>query len=269
MRTAKHFAVRPGQHLRLKDVDPDCTDGIRGRDRAELLLQDNIKRLNDLQYRLYAEHRQSLLIILQGMDASGKDGTIRHVMSGLNPQGCNVCPFKAPSPEELSHDYLWRIHRALPARGHIGIFNRSHYEDVLAVRVHNLAPVSVWSRRYEQINRFEKMLVEEGTTILKFFLHISSDEQKRRLQDRLADPSKNWKFTMSDIDDRSLWKDYQEAYVDVLRRCSTPWAQWYVIPANHKWFRNVTVSTIICDTLKAMDPRIPRPKMDLRRIRIT
>jgi PPK2 family polyphosphate:nucleotide phosphotransferase len=269
MHAAKCFIVRPGKHFKLKDVDPDDTDGVRGKDKAEALVKDNIKLLSDLQYRLYAEHRQSLLIVLQGMDAAGKDGTIRHVMSGLNPQGCNVIPFKTPSAEELSHDYLWRIHRVLPAKGHIGIFNRSHYEDVLAVRVHNLAPKSVWSKRYDQINQFEKMLVEEGTTILKFFLHISSDEQKTRLQDRLIDPSKNWKFTTSDVEERKHWNSYQQAYEDVIRHCSTPWAPWHVIPANYKWFRNVTISTIICDTLKAMDPRIPAPLTDLRRIRIS
>jgi PPK2 family polyphosphate:nucleotide phosphotransferase len=268
MGAAKRFEIKPGKHFRLKDVDPDDTNGISDKDKAESLVKTNIKRLADFQYRLYAENRQSLLIILQGMDAAGKDGVIRHVMTGLNPQGCSVTSFKAPSQEELAHDFLWRINRATPAKGQIGIFNRSQYEDVLVVRVHNLAPKSVWSRRYDQINEFEKMLTEEGTTILKFFLYISKDEQRKRLRERLRDPAKNWKLTMSDAEERKRWKAYLDAYEDVLCRCSTSWAPWHVIPANHKWFRNLAVSTIICDALKAMDPRIPSPRADLRRIRI-
>ena len=273
----QQFVVEPGTTVNLKHFVTDGTDTDAAKElgkdvikqRAAEILAESHKQLEAAQELLYASDTHSVLLIFQAMDAAGKDGTIRHVMSGLNPQGCNVIPFKVPSAEELSHDYLWRIHRVLPAKGHIGIFNRSHYEDVLAVRVHNLAPKAVWSKRYDQINQFEKMLVEEGTTILKFFLHISSDEQKTRLQDRLIDPSKNWKFTTSDVEERKHWNSYQQAYEDVIRHCSTTWAPWHVIPANHKWFRNVTISTIICDTLKAMDPRIPAPLTDLRRIRIS
>jgi len=268
MRAAKRFIIKPGTHFRLKDLDPDDTNGIGDKEEALAIVRDNVKRLTDLQYRLYAENRRSLLIVLQGMDAAGKDGTIRHVISGLNPQGCSVTAFKVPSTEELAHDFLWRIHQAVPAKGQIGVFNRSHYEDVLAVRVHNLVPESFWSRRYEQINQFEKMLTEEGTTILKFFLHISRDEQKKRLLERLRDPSKNWKFTMSDVEERKRWNAYQKANEDVLSLCNTRWAPWYAIPADHKWFRDATVSAIIFETLKAMNPSIPPPRVDLRRIRI-
>lgn len=268
MKSSKRFCFEPDKNFQLIDIDPDNTRGIKGKDEAEGSVAANVKLISELQERLYAENRQSLLIVLQGMDAAGKDGTIRHVMTGLNPQGCAVTSFKVPSQEELAHDFLWRIHRATPARGQIGIFNRSHYEDVLAVRVHNLVPEAVWKRRYDQINEFEKNLVKEGTTILKFFLHISKDEQKKRLQERLRDPSTNWKFTMSDLSERKLWSDYQKAYGDMLSQCSTQWAPWHIIPANHKWYRNAAVSTVIRDTLRAMNPQIPSPKVDMRRIRI-
>jgi PPK2 family polyphosphate:nucleotide phosphotransferase len=197
------------------------------------------------------------------MDAGGKDGTIRHVMSGLNPQGCRVSSFKVPTEEELAHDYLWRIHRAVPGKGEIGIFNRSHYGDVLVVRVHNLVPKRVWSKRYDQINAFENILAENGVTIVKFFLHISKDEQKQRLQERLDDSSKHWKVSAADFEERKYWDDYTEAYEDVLSRCSTPWAPWYVIPANRKWFRNLAVAGILVSTLEDMDMRFPKSKLDL------
>jgi PPK2 family polyphosphate:nucleotide phosphotransferase len=197
------------------------------------------------------------------MDAGGKDGTIRHVMSGLNPQGCRVTSFKVPTEEELAHDYLWRIHRAVPAKGEIGIFNRSHYGDVLVVRVHNLVPKRVWSKRFEQINAFERILAETGVTIVKFFLHISKEEQKRRLQDRLDDSSKHWKISPADFEERKYWDDYVKAYEDILARCSTPWAPWYVIPADHKWFRNLAVADVLVRTLKDMRMRFPKSKLDL------
>jgi PPK2 family polyphosphate:nucleotide phosphotransferase len=193
------------------------------------------------------------------MDAGGKDGTIKHVMRGVNPQGCQVTSFKVPTKEELEHDFLWRVHKAVPRRGYIGIFNRSHYEDVLVVRVDNLAPEPVWQQRYEQINHFEKLLADTGTTILKFYLHISKDEQKERFEARLQDPHKNWKFSMEDVEKRQQWDDYTHAFEDALSRCSTPWAPWYVIPANHKWYRNLVISEIIVDTLTRLDMRYPPP----------
>jgi len=203
-----------------------------------------------------------LLLIFQAKDAAGKDGAIRHVMSGVNPQGCQVTSFKVPTEEELDHDYLWRVHKATPRRGFIGIFNRSHYEDVLVVRVHNLVPEAVWQQRYEQINQFEKLLADSGTTILKFFIYISKEEQKERFEARLRDPRKNWKFSMGDVKERGHWDDYMRAFEDVLSRCSTPWAPWHVIPANHKWYRNLAVSQIIIEALEHLDMRFPPPLPD-------
>jgi PPK2 family polyphosphate:nucleotide phosphotransferase len=226
-------------------------------------LEKRRKKLYELQYLLHAAKSQSLLIVLQAMDAGGKDGTIRHVMAGLNPQGCRVTSFKVPTEEELAHDYLWRIHRAVPGKGEIGIFNRSHYGDVLVVRVHNLVPKREWSKRYEQINAFEKILAENGVTIVKFFLHISKDEQKRRLQQRLDDSSKHWKVSPADFEERQYWDDYVKAHEDALTKCSTPWAPWYVIPADHKWFRNLVVADILVSTLQDMDMRFPKSKLDL------
>jgi PPK2 family polyphosphate:nucleotide phosphotransferase len=208
---------------------------------------------------LWAEGKHSLLIVLQAMDAGGKDGTIKHVMRGVNPQGCQVTSFKVPTEEELDHDFLWRIHKATPRRGYIGIFNRSHYEDVLVVRVHNLVPETVWRQRYEQINQFEKLLADTGTTILKFFLYISKEEQKERFEARLRDPAKNWKFSMGDVKERNLWDDYMAAFEEVLSRCSMPWAPWFVIPANRKWYRNLVVSQTIIEALEKLDMRYPPP----------
>jgi PPK2 family polyphosphate:nucleotide phosphotransferase len=208
---------------------------------------------------LWAESKHALLIVLQALDAGGKDGAIRHVFRGVNPQGCQVTSFKVPTEEELDHDFLWRIHKATPRRGYIGIFNRSHYEDVLVVRVRNLAPESVWQQRYEQINQFEKLLAETGTTILKFFLYISKEEQRERFEARLQDPRKNWKFSMGDVEDRGYWGDYMRAYEDALSRCSTPWAPWHIIPANHKWYRNLVVSQIIVEALDKLDMHYPPP----------
>ena len=251
--------VEPGQRAHLARIDPAGTPGARHKSAALAELEKNDAKLFDLQYRLYAEHRRALLIVLQGPDASGKDGTIRHVTRGINPQGCRVTSFKAPSQEELDHDYLWRIVRALPARGEVGIFNRSHYEDVLVVRVHDLVPKSVWSKRYDQINMFEKTLADAGTTIVKFFLSIDRDEQRARFQARYDDPTRRWKFSLGDLAERKLWDDYQAAFDEAISKTSTPWAPWYVIPANKKWFRNLAVSSVLAETMTRMKPRYPEP----------
>ena len=257
-----------GEGIDLSGFDPRQTWGIEEKEAAGERLAENIGRLRELQYTLYAEDRRSLLVVLQGMDSAGKDGAIRHVMSGMNPQGCKVVPFKAPSKEELDHDFLWRIHRAVPPRGEIGIFNRSHYEDVLIVRVHELVPKSVWSKRYEQINRFERNLAENGTTIIKFFLCISKDEQRERLQARLDDPTKNWKFNPGDLDERKKWDDYIAAYEAVLKKCSRRQAPWFVVPADRKWFRNLVISEILCETLEGMKLKMPKPAFDVSGITV-
>jgi PPK2 family polyphosphate:nucleotide phosphotransferase len=254
--------VEPGAGVRLADIDPEGTHG-RSRARAATELQAGLDRLTDLQDRLWAEAKQRILIVLQGIDASGKDGTVRHVMTAFNPMGCTVTSWKAPTPAELAHDYLWRIHQRTPGKGEISIFNRSHYEDVLVVRVHDLVPKSVWSARYDQINAFERLLVDEGTTILKFFLWIDRDEQKRRFQARLDDPDKRWKFRLGDLQERKLWDDYVAAFEEVLARCSTADAPWYVIPSNKKWFRNLAVADIVADTLEDLKPEYPPPPEDL------
>jgi PPK2 family polyphosphate:nucleotide phosphotransferase len=264
----KRHRVEPGQRVRLRNIAADDIGTYTSREDAEKDLARDLERMFELQNRLYAENRRAVLVILQGMDAAGKDGTISHVFRGLNPQGVQVAVFGAPSTEELRHDYLWRIHRAVPRHGNIGIFNRSHYEDVLAVRVRALVPKSIWSRRFEQINEFERMLSETGTTILKFYLHVSKREQRKRLGERLHDPNKNWKFAQSDIDDRALWRDYVDAYEDVLERCSTEWAPWHIVPADHKWYRNLVVARTIVKTLADMAPKIPRPKIDVSKVRL-
>jgi PPK2 family polyphosphate:nucleotide phosphotransferase len=253
------FLIPAGSRVSLADYDPDDTGDYRKKAAAKAALKDNTETLRELQEVMWAEGKHSLLIVLQAMDAGGKDGTIKHVMRGVNPQGCQVTSFKVPTKEELEHDFLWRVHKAVPRRGYIGIFNRSHYEDVLVVRVDNLAPEPVWQQRYEQINHFEKLLADTGTTILKFYLHISKDEQKERFEARLQDPHKNWKFSMEDVEKRQQWDDYTHAFEDALSRCSTPWAPWYVIPANHKWYRNLVISEIIVDTLTRLDMRYPPP----------
>jgi len=265
MNFTKKLGVSPNGKVRLADWDANDTAGLK-KDDAQELLERNIARMAELEYRLYAEAQRSLLVVLQGMDAAGKDGTIRHVMTGLNPQSCRVTAFKVPSAEERGRDFLWRIHKVVPARGEIGIFNRSHYEDVLVVRVHNLVPKEIWSARYEQINQFEQMLAANGTKVLKFFLHIDKDEQRRRLLDRVDDPAKNWKITPADAAERRCWKEYQRAYEDALARCSTKTAPWFVVPANKKWFRNLAVSEIIVEALEEMDPRLPKPSPDLAQI---
>ncbi len=257
--------------IRLKDFDPAETYGFeKGQakgDRDEALMAKTTDRLDELQYTLYAEGKRSVLLVLQGMDTSGKDGTIRHVMSGASPQSCKVTSFKQPTSHELAHDFLWRIHEAVPEKGNIGIFNRSHYEDVLVVRVHKLVPKSVRSERYDEINRFEKYLTENGTTILKFFLHISKDEQKRRIEERIANPNKHWKLSEADLKEREYWNDYTEAYEDAIHNCTTKHAPWYIIPANHKWFRNLAVSKILVETMEKMDPKYPTSELDIARMK--
>lgn len=258
----QQFLVPPDKSVKLSDYDPGYTAGHTSKAETKAEIKRNGKRLQELQEVLWAEGKHALLIILQALDAGGKDGTIKHVMRGVNPQGCQVTSFKVPTEEELAHDYLWRVHKATPRRGYIGIFNRSHYEDVLVVRVHNLVPEAAWQQRYEQINQFEKLLVDTGTTILKFFLYISKDEQKERFEARLRDPRKNWKFSMGDVKERGYWDDYMRAYEDALSRCSTPWAPWYVIPADHKWVRNLAVSHVIIEALEKLDMRFPPPLAD-------
>jgi len=262
----KRLIVKPGSRVHLKDFDPDDTLGC---DKNNELIQKNVDRLLELQQVLYADRRYAPLIVLQAMDAGGKDGTIRHVMSGLNPQGVQVTSFKVPTDEEREHDFLWRIHKAAPRRGDIGIFNRSHYEDVLVVRVHKLVSKSVWSSRYEQINDFENILNENSTRILKFFLHISKDEQLRRFQQRLSDPKRNWKLSLPDFKEREHWDEYVEAYEAALSKCSTKHAPWYIIPANHKWFRNYAISSIVIDSLEGMKLRYPPASIDLSSIQLT
>ncbi len=261
------LAVRPHEKFKLKDFDPEETLGYEKDEEVDALVQKTLARIDELQYTLYAEGQRSLLIILQGMDTAGKDGTIRHVMSAASPQSCKVTSFKQPTSLELAHDFLWRIHEAAPGKGTIGIFNRSQYEDVLVVRVHKLVPKSVWSDRYDEINAFEKYLTENGTTILKFFLHISKDEQKKRIEERIADPTKHWKLSPADLKERQFWDDYTEAYEDAIRKCSTKYAPWFIIPANHKWFRNLAVSRIVLETLESMDPKYPTPKLDIEKMK--
>jgi PPK2 family polyphosphate:nucleotide phosphotransferase len=260
------FLVPSDTRITLTDHDPGYSGDYRSKRETKSDLKRNVERLRELQEVLWAEGKHALLIVLQAMDAGGKDGTIRHVMRGVNPQGCQVTSFKVPTPEELSHDFLWRIHKAVPRRGYIGIFNRSHYEDVLVVRVHDLVPEEAWQQRYDQINEFERLLAATGTTILKFFLYTSREEQKERFEARLRDPHKNWKFSIKDVQEREHWDEYMRAYEDALSRCSTPWAPWYVIPANHKWYRNLVVSRIIVETLEQLDMNYPPPLPDADKI---
>jgi PPK2 family polyphosphate:nucleotide phosphotransferase len=260
--------VRPNKPIRLGDVDPDFDGGYAGKDEARADLEKSLAKLRERQQLLYADSRYSLLVVLQAMDTGGKDGTIRHVLSGLNPVACTVTSFKVPSADDRAHDYLWRIHRSLPARGVIGVFNRSQYEDVLVVRVHNLVPRKVWKERYRQINEFERILSENGVRIVKFYLHISKAEQKRRLKARLADPAKNWKFSEADIAERKRWEDYIGAYEDAINKCSTEWAPWYVVPANVKWARDAMVARVLRETMESMPLAWPKVKKRILKIRI-
>ncbi|MBZ5498187.1 MAG: polyphosphate kinase 2 family protein [Acidobacteriia bacterium] len=268
MKLSAQLVVEPGHKAKLVHRNPNATPGIKNKGAAETALGKNMARLAELQYLLYAESKHAVLIVIQAMDAGGKDGTIRHVMSSLNPQGTHVTPFKVPTAEEATHDFLWRIHKATPRLGEFAIFNRSHYEDVLVVRVHNLVPKSVWSERYDQINAFEKLLAESQVRIFKFFLHISRDEQKARFEKRLDDPTRQWKLSPADFTERDYWDDYIRAYEDALTRCSTPWAPWHVIPANKKWFRNLAVSQILVETLEELNMKFPPPSMDVAKVKL-
>jgi PPK2 family polyphosphate:nucleotide phosphotransferase len=252
--------------FRMADVDADSTPGLKSPKRMRRDFKRDHAALFQLQERMYAEHKRALLLVLQGMDTSGKDGTISHVIGGLNPQGVWITPFKAPTPEERRHSFLWRIRKRLPDKGQVGIFNRSHYEDVLIARVHDLAKPAVIERRYDLINRFERDLVRGGTTVVKVCLHISYDEQRRRLVDRLRDPDKNWKFNVNDVDERAYWDDYMSAYSVAITNCSTEAAPWYVVPANDKDYRNWAVTRILIETLQEMDPQYPHPKLDIPRL---
>jgi PPK2 family polyphosphate:nucleotide phosphotransferase len=263
----KKFRVEPGSRFSLAQLDPSFTGKIADESDVADVLADDARRLRQLQERLWAEHTRAVLIVLQAMDAGGKDGTIAHVFAATNPQGTFVQAFKEPTPQERAHDFLWREHRVAPAHGELTIFNRSYYEAVLVERVRQLVPKKVWSKRYERINDFEKMLLQSGTVVLKFFLHISPDEQLRRFAARLDDPHKQWKISEADYSERTLWDEYMGAYTDLLERCSTHEAPWYVIPANHKWFRNLAVSRILVDTLDEVDPHYPKPTVDLEEIR--
>ncbi|MCA9047193.1 MAG: polyphosphate kinase 2 family protein [Planctomycetaceae bacterium] len=259
--------LTPGSTVQIQDLSTRGRDFHTDRDDAEKEFRRLRDELIDLQPKLYAESQRKLLIVLQAMDAGGKDGTIRHTMKGVNPQGVQVTSFKKPTAEELAHDFLWRIYRAVPARGMIGLFNRSHYEDVLVVRVHDIVPETVWRPRYETINQFERHLTNTGTTILKFFLHISKEEQKKRFQDRLDDSSKHWKFDREDLEKRKYWDAYQAAFEDMLNHCTTEHAPWYVIPADEKWYRNLAIMRVITDTLRKLDPKFPK-SADLSDVRV-
>jgi PPK2 family polyphosphate:nucleotide phosphotransferase len=252
----------------LLSRSPDDHAGLAGKGEARKELARLVGELAILHNRLYAEATRSVLLILQGLDASGKDGTVRSVLTGVNPQGCRIVSFKEPSATELAHDYLWRVHAVTPLRGEIGIFNRSHYEDVVTARVHRLVPKPVWSRRPRHIREFERMLSDEGTTVVKVFLHVSRDEQRTRLQERLDNPEKGWKFRRSDLDDRAQWDEFMDAYNDVIGQTSTKWAPWHVVPADHNWVRNLLVARIVVDTLRRMDPQLPKPDSSLSDIEI-
>lgn len=274
--------ITDGKHFRLKDYDPADTNGLKDKEKAGKHLQRSVEMLSHFQEKLYAQDRWSTLLIFQAMDAAGKDGAIKHVMSGINPQGCSVTSFKAPSHEELDHDYLWRAHKAVPERGKIGIFNRSYYEEVLVVRVHpellktqqlppELMGKDIWEKRYQDINNFEKYLAHNGVLILKFFLHLSKGEQKRRFLERLEMPEKNWKFSMADVQERGYWKDYQKAYEEMIQNTASKHAPWYVIPADNKWFSRLAVASAIIDRLNSLDlefPEVdPEKKKELAQIR--
>lgn len=264
----KRFMLDRAAKVDLSAYDPDDCFGLGDKADAQDRLDKYHARLAELQELLYAENKRSLLIVLQAMDAGGKDGTIRHVMSSVNPQGCRVASFKAPTAEESAHDFLWRVHKVTPRRGEIGIFNRSHYEDVLIVRVHKLAPKDVWSKRYDQINEFEATLAASGVHILKFFLHISRQEQLKRFKERLDDPKKHWKISPTDFQERAYWDQYMKAYADAIGRCSTRHAPWFIIPSNEKWFRSLAISKIIVETLESLDMKYPEPAFDVSKIKV-
>lgn len=262
------YLVKPGKKVKLSKFDPDESGPYKDRQHAKPDSEANLKLIDERQSVLYAQAKYALLVVIQAMDAGGKDGTIDYIFSGVNPQGCNVASFKAPSHLELAHDYLWRYHAAVPAKGMIGIFNRSHYEAVLVERVRGIAPKKVWQKRFDHINAFEGMLADENVKILKFYLNISKDEQKKRLEARLHDPTKNWKFNPGDLEERKRWDEYMEAFEDVLTKCSTEYAPWYVIPANKKWYRNWAISDIIARTLQELPLEYPKPMEGIEKYRV-
>ncbi len=262
------YLVVPGKKFKLSDRPTDDTGRFKDKEDAAGATAKNLEKLEELQELLYAEAKHAVLVVLQSMDTGGKDGTIEHVFGGIDPQGCSVTSFKTPTSVELAHDFLWRHHIAVPPRRMIGIHNRSHYETVLIERVHDLVPKGVWSVRYDHINTFEKMLADEGVTILKFFLHISKDEQKKRLEARLQNPAKHWKFDPGDLKEREHWDEYQEAYEDALKKCSTEHAPWYVVPADRKWFRNWVVSDTLVHALESLDMKYPPPPAGIEKIKV-
>jgi PPK2 family polyphosphate:nucleotide phosphotransferase len=267
MKDHSRFRIAPGTRVQLKDFDPGFSDKHEDKKAALPKVEKLQQRMDDLQFRLYADQKRSLLICLQAPDAGGKDGVVRHVIGSMNPQGCRVVGFKEPSPVELAHDFLWRIEQQVPKQGEVVIFNRSQYEDVLIVRVHDLVPKKVWSKRYEQINDFERRLVANGTHILKFFLHTSKEEQLERFKKRLDDPARRWKISEADYKEREYWASYEEAYEELLSKCSTDNAPWFVIPSNHKWFRDLAISQIIVETMEALGIQLPEPTVDIADIR--
>jgi PPK2 family polyphosphate:nucleotide phosphotransferase len=264
----KELIVEPGRKVRLKDIDPAYHGKHEGREQAQPEIEGYLQRMEKLQELLYAERKHAMLIVLQGIDAAGKDGVCWHVVKGMNPQGCSVTGFKQPSPEELAHDFLWRVHQRTPALGHVGVFNRSHYEDVLIARVDSLVPRPVWQARYRHINEFERMLVESDIHVVKIFLHLSKAEQRRRFEVRIRDPRKQWKFDAQDLDKRRQWAAYRQAFGDMLGRCNTHYARWYVVPADHKWLRDLAVTQIMYATLKSLALRFPPPRFNPR-LRVT
>jgi PPK2 family polyphosphate:nucleotide phosphotransferase len=262
----KRFGVAPGSKVDLSKIDAGFKDQHETHQDALAEIEAHNQKLHDLQYLMYAEDKRSLLIVLQGRDAAGKDGTINHVLGAMNPQGCSVTGFKVPSKEESAHDFLWRYHQHTPGKGQVAIFNRSHYEDVLVQRVHGMVPRPVWSKRYAHINAFEQMLADNGTHILKFYLHIDSDEQLRRFKQRIDDPARHWKISEGDYAERPFWDAYTSAFEDALSKCSTEQAPWFVIPSNHKWFRNLAISKIVAETLESLKMSFPAPSVDMGEI---
>ena len=263
----KDFRVDDPDSFDLDDVDPrDTSGGPSAKEEAKAVAEEMHEKLAELQELLFAEHEHKLLVVLQGMDTSGKDGAVRHVTRGISPTSVRAVSFKKPTEPELEHDYLWRVHPHVPGKGEIVFFNRSHYEDVLVVRVHDLVPAETWRKRYDQINDFEQMLTENGVTILKFFLHISRDEQRERLQARLDDPTKRWKFQHGDLEERQLWDEYQKAYNDAIRKTSTRWAPWYVVPADRKWFRDYVIADAVIKTLEKLEMKWPQPDLSHERV---
>ena len=260
--------AKPGKKIKLADIDTRDKGGFDDKESGKIRSEALVKRIARMQRALYAEGKQSLLIVLQATDTGGKDGAIRHLLTGVNPQGVRVWSFGVPTPLEAAHDFLWRLHPKAPAEGMIGVWNRSHYEDVLVVRVHDLVPKDVWKARYEHINNFEKLLTDSGTTVLKFYLHISKGEQKERLQDRLDEPDKNWKFSPADLKERESWDAYQAAYEDMINNCTTEWAPWNIVPADRKWARNVAIAQKVLETLEEMNPQYPDAEFDVSKVEI-